>query len=302
MDPLSDLLSLLAPRNLLSAGFDAAGPWSIRFAGQARTIKCGAVVTGRCWLAVAGAAVDLGPGDCFLLPRGLPFVMASDLALDPVEAQGVFPPARRGGVVTHGGGGEFLAVSSRFVLDGPQADLLLDMLPPIVVIAGDAESSALRQAVERMMQELSVERPGGNLVISHLAHMVLVEALRRHLANGAEGGTGWLSALADRRMRRAIGAMHDDPARRWTLQELAAHVGMSRSSFAACFKATVGVPPIDYLTRWRMALAGDRLARRGDPVSAVALALGYESESAFATAFKRVMGCTPRRYGQAAPR
>ena len=99
-------------------------------------------------------------------------------------------------------------------------------------------------------------------------------------------------------MSEAIDSMHDDPAHPWTLQELAERVGMSRSSFAQKFKETVGESPIGYLTRWRMLLAGDRLANSNDPISVISLSLGYESESAFSTAFKRVMGCSPRQYSR----
>lgn len=150
------------------------------------------------------------------------------------------------------------------------------------------------------MQELREGQPGGFLVIQHLAHMMLVQALRLHLAEGIKGGVGWLFALADRQMSAAINAMHDDPARRWTLQDLAHRAGMSRSTFAEKFKEMVGASPMEYLTRWRMLLAGDRLVNSSDPVSVIALSLGYESESAFSTAFKRVLGCSPRQYGRAA--
>jgi AraC-like DNA-binding protein len=109
---------------------------------------------------------------------------------------------------------------------------------------------------------------------------------------------GWLFALADPQMSDAIHSMHDDPAHPWILQELAERVGMSRSSFARRFKETVGATPIDYLTRWRMLLAGDRLTNSSDPISVISQSLGYESESAFGTAFKRVMGCSPRRYSR----
>jgi len=112
------------------------------------------------------------------------------------------------------------------------------------------------------------------------------------------GGVGWLFALADKQMSAAIHSMHDDPAHPWTLQELAERVGISRSTFALKFKETVGASPIEYLTRWRMLLAGDRLASSSDPIAIIALSLGYESESAFSTAFKRVMGCSPRQYGR----
>lgn len=123
-----------------------------------------------------------------------------------------------------------------------------------------------------------------------------IEALRLHMAEGLR--VGWLFALADKQIGAAIGAMHDNSAHGWTLQTLAERAGMSRSTFALKFKATVGASPMDYLTRWRMLLAGDRLASSSDPVSSIALSLGYESESAFSTAFKRVMGCSPRQHGR----
>lgn len=300
MDPLSDVLLLLKPRNYMSAGFEAGGEWAIQFPHQREGIKCGAVVSGWCWLSVEGIpdVVRLDKGDCFLLPSGRPFRIASDMAVPPVEAGLIFPPARRGGVVSYNGGGDFSLVSSRFALGGDHAGVLLRMLPPIVHVRKDADRGALRWSVERMMQELREPEPGGFLIIQHLAHMILVQALRLHLSQAWKGGVGWLFALADRQMGAAISAMHDDPAHRWTLQELAEHVGMSRSIFALRFKEMVGKTPMEYLSRWRMLLAADRLENSGDPVSVIALSLGYESESAFSTAFKRVMGCSPRQYGR----
>lgn len=300
MDPLSDLLSLLKPRNYMSAGFEAGGEWAIQFPPQGEGIKCGAVVSGRCWLSVEGIpdAVHLDTGDCFVLPSGRPFRLASDMAAIPVDAGLIFPPARRGGVVSYNGGGDFSLVSSRFALAGDNVGMLLRMLPPIVHIRRESDRTALRWSVERMMQELREPEPGGFLVIQHLAHMILVQALRLHLAQARDGGVGWLFALADRKMGAAISAMHANPAHRWTLQELAEHVGMSRSIFALKFRETVGETPMEYLSRWRMLLAADRLENSGDPVSVIALSLGYESESAFSTAFKRIMGCSPRRYSR----
>jgi len=300
MDPLSDVLSLLKPQSYMSAGFDAGGNWSIRFPGQPGTIKCGAVVTGSCWLSVDGVGepVRLETGDCFLLPGGRPFGLASDTTVPPVDAIRIFPSARNGGIVRHNGGGDYFLVSSRFTLAGHHAGILLKMLPPIVHIQNASARAAMRWSVERMMQELREPQPGGFLVIQHLAHMMLVQALRLHLTEGPKGGVGWLSALADRRMGAAIGAMHGDPAHRWSLPALAKLAGMSRSSFALKFKRAVGVAPLEYLARWRMLLAADRLESTGDPVSTVARGLGYESESAFSTAFKRVMGCSPRQYAR----
>ncbi|NKN38283.1 AraC family transcriptional regulator [Agrobacterium sp. a22-2] len=300
MDPLSNVLSLLKPRNYLSAGFEAGGDWSIQFPDQQEGIKCGAVVSGECWLAVDGVTdvVRLRPGDCFLLPSGRPFRLATDLAWPAVDAASVFLAPREGSIARLNSGRDFSLVSSRFGLSGNHAGFLLRMLPPIVLIRDQAGQAVLRWSVERMMQELRDPQPGGFLVVEHLAHMILLQALRLHLAEGAATGVGWLFALANKQMSAAIGAMHADPAHRWTLQALASQAGMSRSSFALKFKETVGTSPLDYLTQWRMALAADRLETSEDPLSIIAPSLGYESEAAFSTAFKRVMGCSPRRYSR----
>ncbi|WP_208249575.1 AraC family transcriptional regulator [Rhizobium sp. T1470] len=300
MDPLSNILSLLKPRNYLSAGFEAGGEWSIQFPDQRDGVKCGAVVSGHCWLSVEGVpeAVRLQTGDCFLMPSSRPFRLATDLSLPPVGAATIFASARTGGIVSYNGGDDFLLVSSRFALTGAHAGLLLRILPPIVLIRDEPGQAALRWSVERMMQELREPQPGGFLIVQHLAHMILVQALRLHLADGSRAGVGWLFALADKQMSAAMTAMHDDPARRWTLQELAARAGMSRSTFALRFKETVGTSPMDYLVHWRMLLAGDRLENSREPISLIAPSLGYESEAAFSTAFKRVMGCSPRQYGR----
>ena len=138
-----------------------------------------------------------------------------------------------------------------------------------------------------------------------LAQMILVQALRLALAGGAKGGPGWLFALSDKQISAAIASMHDKPAHGWTVEALAQCAGMSRSTFARKFKEKVGASPVDYLTRWRMLLAGDRMDHASDSISEIAQSLGYESASAFTKAFKRSMGCSPRQYGHgegAAPR
>lgn len=299
MDPLSDVLSLLKLHTYISGGFEAGGEWSIAF-GQHEGIKFYAAVSGECWLSVEGVpdAVRVKSGDCFLLPRGLAFRVASDLTLKPVDAFTILPAVRDGGITCYNGGGDFFSVGGHFALTGDYASVLLGMLPPIVHIRNESDKAVLRWCAERMRQELREPQPGGFLVAQQLATMMLVQALRLHLAEGLKGGVGWLFALADKQMAAALRAMHDDPAGRWTLQSLAERAGMSRTTFALKFKETVGASPIEYLTRWRMMVAGDRLVNSSDPVSAIALSLGYESESAFSTAFKRVMGCSPRQYGR----
>jgi len=301
MDPLSDLLALLKPKSYVSAGFNAGGDWAIQFSNQKDRIKCYAVISGSCWLSVEDVAnpVRLNAGDCFVLPTGRPFLLASNMKLSPIDAGSIFPPPANGGVVTHNGGGSLFLAGSRFAVSGRNSSMLLGMLPPIIHLQNKTEQAALRFCVERMMQELSDGQPGGFLVAQHLAHMMLVQALRLHLADGPGPGVGWFNALADEQLRLAINAIHANPSRRWTLQDLASHSGMSRSNFALRFKEVTSETPMEYLARWRMLLAGDRLLNSSEPISTIALSLGYESESAFSTAFKRMMGCTPRQYGRA---
>jgi AraC-like DNA-binding protein len=297
MDPLSNVLSLLKLRSYVTGAFNFGGDWSIAF-GPHEGIKFYAVVSGECWLIVEGVpdAVRVGTGDCFLLPRGRPFRVASDLALTPVDALTFFPTVRDGGIITYNGGGDFFSVGGYFALSGTDAGVLLGVLPPIVHIRKESDKTVLRWSLERMRKELREPQPGGFLIAQQLVTMMLVQALRLYLAEGLRGGVGWLFALADRQMAAAINAMHEDPAHRWTVQTLAERAAMSRTAFSLRFKETVGASPMEYLTRWRMLLAGDRLANSSDSISAIALSLGYESDSAFSTAFKRVMGCSPRHY------
>jgi AraC-like DNA-binding protein len=300
MDPLSDVLSLLKPRSYVSGAFDQNGAWSIRFPTH-QGIKCYSVLAGQCWLVLDGVPepVRLNTGDCFLLPLGRSFSLSSDPALPPVDFQIVRAAMTARRENSDGDAdARCLLAGGHFILDGKHGGVLLGMLPPIVHIRKESDRAAMRWSLERMREELRDPQPGGSLVTQQLAYMMVVQALRLYVTEGAVGAVGWLFALADKQMSAAIGAMHGEPARRWTLQTLAEHAGMSRSTFALKFKTMVGTAPMEYLARWRMLLAGDRLTHSNDPISVIALSLGYESESAFSTAFKRLMGCSPRQYGR----
>jgi AraC-like DNA-binding protein len=299
MDPLSDVLSLLKPQNYSAGGFPVDGDVAIQFPKH-QGIKCYAVVSGQCWLSLEGTSEPLllTAGDCFLLPRGRPFSLSTNLSLTPVDFRVLLESLKNGDAAAPHEGREHYIVGGHFVFSGSHADILLRSLPPIVHIRKESDKAAMRWSLERMKEELRDPQPGSSLIAQQLAYMMLVQALRLHLADGARGGVGWLFALADKQMSIAITCMHDDPGYRWTLQKLGERVGMSRSTFALKFKQTVGESPMEYLTRWRMLLAGDRLKNSDDSISAIALSLGYESESAFGKAFRRVMGCSPRQYSR----
>lgn len=301
MDPLSEVLSLLKPHSYITGGFDAGGAWALTLDDLAGRIKCYAVIKGTCRLAVEGIdePVRLQPGDCFVLPSGRTARIGSDLAVAPKRASDVLDPDRGGEIVTYNGGGDVFLVGSRFEVNSRHAEVLLRTLPPLMRVKTSGDRARLRWSIELMMEELREARPGSSLVAQQLAHMMLVQALRLYLAERSHDDVGWFTALADPHLGAALGAIHADPAFPWTVQGLAARVGMSRSTFAERFRARVGETPIAYLTRWRMMLAAEKLVHGDDTLARIAGSLGYDSEHAFNTAFKRVMGISPRRYARA---
>lgn len=296
MDPLSDIVSLLHPHDCVAAGFDAGGDWSIQFEAH-EGMKCNAVLKGACWIAVKGETpVRLDAGDCAILPRGRPFLLSSKPMRSGQDAQILYAPVRHGGTAVYGGGGEFYMTGARFLLSGPPADPLLRSLPPLIIVQTRSEGDTLRWTLDRIAAELRDPKAGSTLSITHLSHLLLLQVMRCHLTSAAPEGVGWLAALSDPQIAPAIAAMHDDPARSWTVQELATVAAQSRTSFAVRFRRVTGQTPIEYLTEWRMLLAADRLSRTEVSVARVATEVGYISESAFGVAFKRVMGEAPRRF------
>ena len=298
MDPLSDILSLVRISSCWSGGFEWGGEWCLGF-GRHQEIRVYAVVSGECWLTMEGMPEPIRgrPGDCLLLPSGRPFRVGNNLALRPVDASTLAAGGNRGRVTIHNGGGDFLGIGCNFKLAKEHAGVLSVVLPPVVHIHRESDKALLRWCIEQMQEEMRGPQPGSSLVVQQLATMLLVQALRLHLAEGSRDA-GWLCALADPQMRVAISAMHDDPGQRWTVQSLARRTGMSRTAFAVKFKRIVGQPPLDYLMRWRMLRAADQLTHTNASIATVAQSLGYGSESAFSTAFKRTMGCSPRKYSR----
>jgi AraC-like DNA-binding protein len=301
MDPLSEVLALLKPQSLSFGGFMVPGDMAIYFPKH-QGIKCYAILAGQCWLVVESVPdpILLDVGDCFILPRGLPFRLATDLSLEPIHYTLAWGRLTNTNDVPGGAEGARYIAGGFFGFTGSHAEMLLHSLPPVVHIRRESDKAAMRWSLERLREELRNPQPGSSLIAQQLAYMMLIQALRLHLIDTTSAGRGWLSALSDKHMSIAIAGMHNDPGYPWTLQSLAERVGMSRSVFALRFRETVGTTPMEYLTRWRMLLAGDRLKNSSDGLSTIAQSLGYESESAFGKAFRRVMGCSPRQYSRSA--
>jgi AraC-like DNA-binding protein len=300
VDPLEDVLSLLGTSSRLSSSLIATGDWAVAFEAP-DGVKFNAVRRGRCRLSVDGVPdLDLAEGDCFLLTQARRFTLAGGAEVAPVPAGPIFQAAV-GGVASAGGarigdgGDQVYVIGGRFDFGDRARALLLDELPPVIhVPAATAEAATVRWSLNQIEVELSGRPLASTLVAEHLALIMLIHVLRLHLSR--DPGAGWLAGLADPVVAAALRAMHAEPARAWTVQDLARAAAVSRSTLAARFKRAVGQGPLEYLTDWRIELAADRLRRNDGTVATIARAVGYGSESALSNAFKRVTGVNPRDY------
>ncbi|SEJ41876.1 AraC-type DNA-binding protein [Azotobacter beijerinckii] len=237
----------------------------------------------------------LEAGDCFLLSRRRAFSLGSELALPAMDAEAVYRHAVNG-IARYGSADAFFLIGGRFAF-GEEAGLLFDGLPPVAVIkSGSDQASVLRWALQRLADELATPSPGSALVVQHLGHIMLVQVLRMYLVQEGNSMPSWLLALSDPRIGAVIQAIHSDPARRWTVEDLAEVANVSRSTLALRFKQKAGLASLEYVLRWRMQLATRALRSNHVTISSIAQKLGYESGSAFSNAFKRIMKCSPREY------
>jgi AraC-like DNA-binding protein len=299
-DPLADVLALLRPEAVVAAELCAHGRWSLAFDGYPG-VKFGVVVAGECRIAVRGrAAKTVRAGDVFLLGGAPPYVMASDMETPSRSANDFLRSTKR--VARLGSVREKPAVhivGGRFALDPANAHLLVEALPELVRIPAD-EASPLRGVTRLLIDEVRSAQPGRLRALDQLAQLVLTYALRWLDCEGkSPARTGWLRALADSRIGAALRHIHTSVEKGTSLAELARVAGMSRTAFAARFKELVGQPPLAYAIQWRMSLAKDALQTTDRAIGELAFELGYESESAFSTAFRREVGCSPRAYRDA---
>lgn len=295
-DPVADAIGLLRPRTVVGPNLRASGDWALRFETFPH-VRIGGVVRGECWLTIDGhAPVLLQQGDTFLLGNPPSYVLASTRDAVPHPAEPMWAEAEDGLVRLGTEPEDVYLCVGHIGFDEANASMLTDLLPHLVVFrAADADGPVMAQLITLLAAEVTVTAAGGALVRSHLAQILLVHMLRAHAVR-TDRPAGWLSALADDGIGAALRAVHADIARSWTLAELAGISRMSRSGFARAFKTHVGIPPLDYVIRWRMSLARDALERDTLSISELASASGYLSESAFSTAFRRVVGSSPAQY------
>jgi AraC-like DNA-binding protein len=301
MDPFLDLITLLRPRAMLTAGIRAAGRWGVSFRQRDDVLFCW-VEVGECQLIRGDAKpLHLRSGDFVLIRTVMPFTLTSDPSMEPEDSETIVA-ATNDPVLTLGGGSGPIAIlrGGRFVFDTVNEQLLTGLLPSLVHVASDDTSSwRLRSLLK--LNETESERPGlgSEFLVTRLLEVILVEILRQEALRGDGEHTGLLAGLSDSVTARALSAMHGDVAHDWTVASLARLCGVSRSTFAAHFRKVVGIGPIDYLLRWRMTLAKDELRRGTRSIGEIALAIGFQSSSAFSTAFTKAMGYSPRQFPRA---
>ncbi len=294
-DPLSEVIGLLRPRTVFSKRISGAGRWGVRYSDFGQPSFC-AVLEGRCRLAVDGhRALALEAGDFVLLPATPGFTLSG---FEPVKPERIDPKvaAAPAGEVRHGTRGgrpDVRLLGGYFVFDSPDAALLVSLLPAVMHVRGAPRLSVL---VRLVGEESSEQRSGRDLVLSRLVEVLLVEALRA--TPGEDAPPGLLRGLADARLAPAMRQMHGQSARAWTVGQLAQTAALSRSAFFERFTRTVGVPPMEYLLDWRMAVAKDLLRRQDLGIAEVAVRVGYGSASTFSTAFSRHVGRPPSRYAR----
>jgi len=295
-DPLTEVIALLSPRAVFSKGISGAGRWGVRYSAFGQP-SFAAVLEGSCRLAVEGERpLTLEAGDFVLLPATPGFVMSgfepvTPVRLDPKLAAAPVGEVRHG---TRGGRPDVRLLGGYFELGSPDQGVLVSLLPTLVHVSGVERLSTL---VRLVGEESGARRAGRELILSRLVEILLVEALRATAAEGTSPGL--LRGLADVRLAPAIRRMHGELARPWTVAELAKAAALSRSSFFDRFSRTVGVPPMEYLLGWRMAVAKDLLRQRELGLAQVAERVGYGSASNFSTAFTRHVGQPPSRYARA---
>lgn len=296
MDPLSDIIALLRPHAAVSKPITGRGDWGVRYAAYGMP-GFAVVLEGGCWLAVEGVApVRLEAGDFVLFPAAPAFEMASrpGMACRPRE------PSDQ--AVHHGepGAPDFRMLGGSFRIDAANAALLVTLLPAMIhVRSAVSDTSRLARVIHLIVEECAADRPGGDIVMQRLLDVMLIEALRHEAAGGEAFQAGLLGGLREPGLAMAVRALHADVAGQWTVARLAGIAGMSRSAFAARFARALGCAPIEYLGRWRMALAKEALRRGATSLDRLAADIGYDSASAFSTAFRRRVGCAPGGFARA---
>jgi AraC-like DNA-binding protein len=299
VDPLGEALHFLRMSGTFYCRSELTAPWALDLPGVKDCLSFHVVTAGQCWLEIGEAEHRLlEPGDLALVPHGQGHRLSSAPGtpaprLDELRHEHV---SERYAILRHGGGGAATSLVCGAVrFDHPAARQLVTLLPSVILVRASASPRQewLESTLRLMAAEAKELRPGGETVITRLADILVIQAIRAWIEHDPAAQRGWLAALQDRQIGRAIALIHRDPARAWSLAALASEVAMSRSAFAARFTELVGEPAMHYVARWRMFVALTCLQEERAALGELANRLGYQSEAAFSRAFKRFIGVSP---------
>jgi len=293
-EPLDFIVALLRCRAVRSKIVAGGGQWSVRKPRYADPSFC-VMLEGACWFRPEdGDAIELRAGDFLLLPETPSFVLASAPALPPTDA----PIDIEGDAVYGDSAPTMRMLGGYFQFDRANAELVARLLPPAILIRrGEPGASRLGRIVELIAEEAGEHNRCRDLILERLVEVLLIEAWRFE-TDHASVEQGLLGGLADPALSGVLRALHADLAAPWTVEKLARTAGMSRAVFAERFSRTVGIPPMQYLTEWRVARAKEMLLGDRPGLSAIAGKVGYSSASAFSAAFARVVGCSPAEFAK----
>lgn len=297
-DPLSDVLRLLRPTGVLYCNAYLTDPWGIEVPAIAGVMYVEIVTSGHCWLELDGQTPFYVPeGSLVVIPRGLRHRLRSGRGekTTPLQQIPIERVSERFESMRFGGGGPATRITYYGVRVDPYlSERLIRLLPETLHLRTQpSDTGWLGDLIRLVALESEARQPGSETVITRLADVVVIHALRHWMLNLPTGGQGWIGALQDRYVGKALAGMHRYPERNWQLDSLAREAGLSRSAFSARFSAMLGEPALQYLTTLRMQLAHQQLRDTDDTLAHIAERVGYHSEPAFNRAFKRVMGLAP---------
>ncbi|UYQ74013.1 AraC family transcriptional regulator [Pelagibacterium flavum] len=297
-DPLGEVLHMLRLTGTLYCRATMTAPWGLIMPRLVDSMIFVIVTAGRCIAEIDGESVPLSAGTMVLIPHGDSFRLLSDADARavPLFDLPVEKISERYELMTYGGGGELTRAMAGVVqFDSVAGQRMMSTLPRIIRIDGWDESLGdwVGSTLGLIAREASALKPGGEIVMTRLADILVIQAIRAWLDSAPESEQGWLAALRDPQLGRALVAIHRYPQTDWTLTQLARQAGMSRSAFSARFSARLGQSAMAYLAQWRLHLARARLMESTDPLASVAREAGYRSEAAFSRAFRQHFGKPP---------
>ena len=245
-----------------------------------------------------GEGLVVAAGDVVLLPRNDLHLVGSDLTLPPVAGSDVIRPPKNGGLFSlrHGGGGRRTRMICGYLgCDCVEDNPVISTLPSLLRLQAEQGGAAewIRSTFQYAAEEVAAGRPGSETVLAKLSELLFVAAVRRYAETLPLGQTGWLAGLRDPHVARALALLHHDISRPWNVDDLSREVGLSRSALADRFLSLIGVPPMHYVTNWRMQVATQKLRNTSASLAQVAELVGYGSEAAFSRAFKKTFGTAP---------